>query len=476
MVTFKNSDKMKHFVFPIAILAILFTACSVKIDSPAEASDSPFYEVTIPASLDSGAPETRAVTFDGTTSSGSFKTTEKVYVYNISKKKLLSSALSPSKNGKTCNLTGTFGKDEVSDGDALLLVYNANSLNIPYYCRFNYANQNGTQEGVVDGATASVSASVSGGKVTTSIVAAFENEQSMFRFQFTDGTNNISVSKLTIKSNNLALAYMYDPDPVSPSRAADDIRVTPDSPTSDYLYVAISIKEDKADGDVLTFIVTDDEGKVYKGTKAAPAGGFQNGKYYCNDTPITLTYQYTKVKPTITWNSVKDGLAVEPDENDRYNIYGPGGTGPIDISISSNSAGYQFYFNSDATVHISGNIDINWQEEYYCLYPKSWEYALTLDISGANNTIHCLNYSGCAYGKPLKLKGNGNLSVFVNNYAYCGLVSDPDYQVGTNFQGTTDELDVTAELAADGYTVTRSKRYQSGSTYYWTYIVKPVTP
>ena len=312
---------MKHFVFPIAILAILFTACSVKIDSPAEASDSPFYEVTIPASLDSGAPETRAVTFDGTTSSGSFKTTEKVYVYNISKNKLLSSALSPSKNGKTCNLTGTFGKDEVSDGDALLLVYNANSLNIPYYCRFNYANQNGTQEGVVDGATASVSASVSGGKVTTSIVAAFENEQSMFRFQFTDGTNPITVSKLLIKSDKLALAYMYDPDPADPSKAADHIRVTPDSPTSDYLYAALCIMEDKADGDILTFIVTDNTGNVYKGTKAAPAGGFKNGKYYCNETPITLTYQYTKVKPTITWNSVKDGLAVEPDENDRYNIY-----------------------------------------------------------------------------------------------------------------------------------------------------------
>lgn len=460
---------MKHFVFPIAALALFFTACSVKIDSPAEASDSPFYEVTIPASLDSGAPETRAVTFDGTTSSGTFKTTEKVHVYNISKKKLLSSALSPSQNGKTCNLVGTFGKNEVSDGDALLLVYNANSLNIPYFCRFNYANQDGTQERVVDGATASVSASVSGGKVTTAIVAAFENEQSMFRFRFTDGTNNISVSRLTIKSNKLALAYMYDPDPANPSKAADHIRVTPDSPTSDYLYAALCIMEDRADGDVLTFIVTDDEGSVYKGTKAAPAGGFKNGKYYCNETPITLAYQYTKVTPTISWNSVKEPAV--PDENDRYNIYGPGGTGPIDISISSNSIGYQFYFNNDATVHISGNIDIRWQDDFYCLYPRS--NALTLDISGVNNSIHCLNYSGCVYGKPLKLKGNGKISVFADNYAYCGLVSDPDYQVETNDQATTSELDVTARLAADGYTVTRSERHQSGSTYYWTYTVAP---
>ena len=42
-----------------------------------------------------------------------------------------------------------------------------------------------------------------------------------------------------------------------------------------------------------------------------------------------------------------------------------------------------------------------------------------LNISGNNNTVHCLNYNACSYGKPLKLKGNGKLTVFANNYAYC---------------------------------------------------------
>lgn len=472
---------MKNSIIAVAVLAFLLSACSGIIDNPAEDTCSPFYEVTIPASLDSGNPGTRAVTFDGATSSGTFMTTEKVYVYNITKgNKLLSSTLSPSTSGNTCNLTGAIGKEDVSDGDELLLVYKANSLNIPHYCRFNYANQNGTQEGVVDGATAAVSASIDGGKVTASS-AVFQNAQSMFRFRFSNGTDNITVSKLTIKSDKSALAYIYDPNPGEPSKAHDDILVTPVSPTDDNLYVALCIDETKADGDILTFIVTDGEGRIYKGTRAAPSGGFENGKYYYNSTAITLAFQYAKIQPTITWNSVKDGLAVEPDVNDRYNIYGPGGTGPIDISISSNGSGYQFYFNNDATVHISNNIDLSWGDDFYIFYPRS--NSLTLDISGNNNTIHCLNNSAsCAYGKPLKLKGNGKLSVFANNYAYCGLVSDPYYMVkypdGTNnHQEITTELDVTNELAVEGYTVIRSVRKDNGAgIYYWTYTVAPVTP
>ncbi len=169
---------------------------------------------------------------------------------------------------------------------------------------------------------------------------------------------------------------------------------------------------------------------------------------------------------------MKDSEAVVPDENDRYNIYGPGGNGPIDISISSNSKGYQFWFNNDATVHISGNIDLSWGNVSHCLYSKG---ALTLDISGANNTIHCMSYASCAYGKPLKLKGNGNLTVFADNYAHCGLVSDPDYTLtNNNYQSTTEQLDVTAILAAEGYTVIRSARMDNGAgIYYWTYTVSP---
>ncbi len=64
-----------------------------------------------------------------------------------------------------------------------------------------------------------------------------------------------------------------------------------------------------------------------------------------------------------------------------------------------------------------------WGDDFYIFYPKS--NSLTLDISGNNNTVHCLNNNACAYGKPLKLKGNGKLTVFADNYAYCGLVSAP---------------------------------------------------
>ena len=74
------------------------------------------------------------------------------------------------------------------------------------------------------------------------------------------------------------------------------------------------------------------------------------------------------------------------------------------------------------------------------------------------------------YIDALGLKGAGDISGFK-------IYSDDTYSPykGTNHHTTTDELDVTAELAAPGYTVTRSARIDYGSDIYiCTYTVKPV--
>ena len=90
-----------------AALTAGFTACSnddITIELPAVQT----YTVSIPASFGEG--QTRAVSFDGTTTNSTFVSTEEIYVYNVTKDVVLSGHLQPteiSDNGKSCKLTGS---------------------------------------------------------------------------------------------------------------------------------------------------------------------------------------------------------------------------------------------------------------------------------------------------------------------------------------------------------------------------------
>lgn len=145
--------------------------------------------------------QTRAVSFDGTTSTSTFAETERVYVYNVTTDEVLGGYLQPSDisaDGKKCNLTGTLTGGTISNSDNLKLMYNlsyvsTNKTNDYYKTNtyFDYNGQDGTQSGVLDGAEADVTvSSYTGGALTTTATASFRNVQSMFRFKFEDGSSN----------------------------------------------------------------------------------------------------------------------------------------------------------------------------------------------------------------------------------------------------------------------------------------------
>ena len=470
------------------------TACSSSDDNilgEQPATEQPAavktYRVSIPASFGGDGAQTRAVSFDGTTSTSRFTASEKVYVYNVTNDEMMGGYLQPtdiSADGKSCNLTGTLtGTGTIESENELRLFYNLTSVETnkendfyKYYTYFRYFdNQDGTPSGVTDGAEATVTvSSYTDGVLTTTETARFENLQSMFRFQFIDESSSaISVKALRIQSSRGALIAYYFPLNTDVPNSWDNYAVTLGTATMDYIYVAMRIEESRSVGDVLTFTVTDGKGNEYKGTKAAPAGGFKNGKYYYNSSAIQLTKQAPRVKPTITWNSVDEYKDKEPDKYNRYNVYGPNGA-PSEITISGISTGYRFSMTFGATIHLS-SLTATYDESSDFIYSDG---DLNLDISGTN-TITCKNKSQAITSiGSLKLSGNGTITVTVNDSDRYGLFASSNYYDYKYDYDKDEELPPNnsdaSVLAADGYTVTRSGETANvDGSYTWTYTVAP---
>ncbi len=464
----------------LAVAAVL-TACTnednfINEQLPNTGNEARTFTVNIPASMGEGAT-TRAVSFNNTstppTATGSFAASEPVYVYNETKGVMLSGELHPtdiSADGKSCNLTGEL-TGSFDEGDQLTLLYNMNFFNDdPVYCCFDYYVQDGSESGVIDGGMATgVSATISGSTLTTAATVTFAMQQAIFRLKFTDGTNTITVNSLTIECTGSDIAAYYYPFENESSRyPTGQISVNPTTATSDYLYVALCIDEN-ASPSGLTFTVTDEDGDVYTTEKAAPSGGFKNGKYYYSSAATVLTWQTKLVKPTITWTSVADITEKEPDVYNEYNVYGPeiGDRvwGPSEFTISGTSRGYRFYAFNGATIHLD-NLDAIKNDESDFIYSTNDQCELTLDISGTN-TITCKKADQAISSEgTLKLMGNGTLTVTANTSDYYGLYAKTNYEDGNNSDASV--------LAAPGYAVTRSATTDNGDgTYTWTYTVTP---
>lgn len=310
------------------------------------------------------------------------------------------------------------------------------------------------QEGVVDGAIAEVKASVVDGVLTAS-GANFENVQSMFRFRFVESREgrHITVKSLRITSEKNVIASSYYP--TDHSNVSGRVLITPPAPSADFLYLSLCFDESKGtDGDVIHFRVKCDDNNVYETSLNAPAGGFKNGNYYYTASPIPVTYRYMEELPEITWTSVKDRQIKEPDADNLFTIYGPGDTEPIELSMTGTCSGlYEFNFKNDATIHLS-DFKATLFGSYFIFWSRN--NTITLDVNGSNQ-FSCPYYDACIQGKSVKLMGDGTLTLIANDreHKFCGIYSDDTYSPykGTNHHTTTDELDVTAELAAPGYTV-----------------------
>ena len=468
-----------------AVVVSGMTACSAEDNMVNEeqtpAAQQEELKVTLTATFDDGAA-TRGVSFgnDGTSSTSTFADGDKIYIYNETqgwqdRKYLTVSNISA--DGKTADFTGTLNGG-YNPGDALILYYNVSYYNESHrdLSRFNY-------QGVLDGSASSASAcdyaianatvgSVSSGTLTLSAPVTLQKMQSVFRQCLTfkntnDGepiaTPNIVQLTLSSQENKLNRLYFLNGD-------VYEMPIAIPNPTIDSnkdIYLALRFSDGSTSSDALTFTAMASDGNVYVGTKTAPSGGFKNGKYYYGN--LTLVKSNDKVLPTISWYNVQS--EVTPNATDVYQI--KPNNDYIDIGLSGISKGYRFYLWSCSNTIVRLNsltAKYSGYDQFLYIYTAN----TVLDITGTN-TIECPSFVRCIFAESnIRLSGSGTLTVTASDYGDCGLYGNNNYKVADNSNKytTTDAVDVTNVLAADGYTVMRSARSGSGP-YTWTYTVSP---
>lgn len=441
-------------------------------DEPTPAAQG--LRVTVEAQFDDGGgTQTRAVSFgsDGATSTSTFATGDKIYIYNNTKGALETNTLTVSDisaDGKTAKFTGTVA-GTYEAGNELTLYYNMSNFDSDYsFCGFEYA---WTLDGSADNASAhdyakatATVATVSDGTLTFTAPASLQKLQSVFRqrLSFTDKNDNaiatptISSLKIASESGKLVMVYFLESGDVR-----GDIAISnPTIDSSGDIYLALRFADGSSAADALTLTATDSEGNVYEGTKSAPSTGFQNGKYYYG--AMTLAWTKQLVKPTITRND--GGTGPEPDDYNRYDIYESGGN-PIALTVSGTSSGYNIYLEGGnaKTVTLSGLNAVMDDNDF--IYSGG---SLNLVLSG-DNTITCKGWNHAIYvNGTLKLSGSGTLTVKASYIDRYGL-----YGGNYNDESSGNNSDASV-LAADDYTVTRSAMTDNGDgTYTWTYTVAP---
>ena len=454
--------------------AMLTTACNTNDDEtqPISTSQSQTaqrtFTVSIPATFNGNSSLTKALTIGGTddapTAIGRFEESEKVYVYNKTNDFYLEGYLSPtniSSNGKNCTLSGTLTGD-ISADDELTLFYN---MNVFYFdgpvvsCYFDYTFQSGTETDLLDGcmATGIKFESYESNTLTTDKPANFEPAQSVFRFMFKDEDGNaINVKTLFVKSqNDMIVTGLYHDGPVYNDAISLNLANASTNP-----YMSLCFANGNDNNDNLDFTVVDADGNVYKGTKAAPEGGFQNGFFYYNSEPIKVEKQRNLHHPTITWTSV-DPYSTIPNEYNYYTVRGvynstTHSVDPPVFTIGGESEGFGFSCGGTITFDkLNATLDGN--------TPFFWGTNLNIEIKGTNeiDCSNCLCAIVCEEGEGvLKLSGEGTLKITCNKNTG-GLCGQGYYN---------DECDPSV-LAADGYTVTRTKKDNGDNTYTYTYQV-----
>ena len=501
---------MKKSIY-IAFIALGLCACNNNEENFNDAlesgtPDAPVvYHMSIKASFDDA--QTKGVTFDanGKDISTQFESTDKIYVYNKTKDAFARIAddddhnlsyLQPSSisaSGGSCTLEGNMSFYKLNDsdeweavtiesGDEYNLYYGMNDLDYHYAYtiipRFDYTEQDGSASSAsaCDFAEATgIVMTLSDNTLTVPEGIQFENLQSMFRqrlsFKKDDAYVTPTITKLTVGTKNETLLFYYAPtlEDTNDDRiqAFDYFDIYNPVITSDgdiYLSLAFYYTtECPADEDQLILTATDDEGNVYQCAKNVPVDGFQNSRYYYGSSE--LVWQYKTVRPIVTRSDDGEPDELIPDGNGWHSFSDD--PDPAQITISGNSLGYIFWFDGSAEITLSDNgTATSFKDNNDFIYSF---YDLTIELV-SDYTIICPNYGTAIWADgSLKFKTTGNeqkLTVTTNDDSYCGIYGWDNYDDG--------ESSTVNDLAADGFTVTRSDRQDNvDGTYTWVYTVTP---
>ena len=475
----KHKDNQNPTVRIVKTLAALlmagaaFTACTSEEQSASTAdpvetvaneqpvqSASPAYRISIPASFGEGS-ETRAVVFNSETGAldAEFTTGDIIIVTIISEgdNQTATTILKPDKAGGSANLvpysgstvsftkySGTMTTEPptpvtLTGNETLFLEYHGSGINEFFDYTGLYTDPVGTPQvgtlanlSLFDYATATVQVTGITGNETdgytlTTTEAAFENQQSMYKFTFTGLPSGVGVKTVKIHSDKDRLVAAYSPTlvalgtavtaPVDPIAYGDITIDLGDAASASNSTVYASLRFDPLDSetetDDITFTVTGTDDNTYTVTKTTRAGGFQNGKYYASTIALDTYRVYT----------AKDTYTVEPI---------PENATTVTSTTSPWSAGT---YVVKGNVTISHNVSLTGDIKLILKDGAS----LTIDgyICGSNNT----NYSLEIYGQAA---GTGKLSIDNSSgLNYAGMtvknltVHGGETEVKTNRSSTT---------------------------------------
>ena len=241
------------------------------------------YTLTVEAVKPAG---TKALALDGSTLNAYWVQDEKVGVYvNGVYRGYLMVKVTGDKS-TTATLSGELtSSDPIEKGNTLMLLY-PERTDIQEGTRWNYTGQNGAApkaDGTgdlstkYDYATATLTVTgVNGNEVTTTRVATFQNEQSIYRLDFKVEGNSRRVNWFSVSSsqNKLVTSRSYDNGWTS---ACGSLSVSLASSTySPYLSLR---NENTTEADTYTFWVRDDKNDLFTGTKEIETQYLGYGKF-----------------------------------------------------------------------------------------------------------------------------------------------------------------------------------------------------
>ena len=265
----------------LAVLAL--TACSN--NDEATGNDSHLWDVTLTASM--GGATNRALSEGtGNTLTATFAENDKVVVVDADGKTIVGT-LQAQSAGASTTLSGKLDESSLSVGEVVTLRYLS--------AEANYDDQKGTLDGISasqDYAEGTLTVSSKSPLTFTTTNVTLTSKQSITKFSFTDGTDDVMVNTFGIAATGLV--QHIETNGVETVGA---VTGTLPSPSSD---VYVALRNNSGNKQTYSFYIKDNAGNWYTGTKSANLG---NGKNY------TATVQLQKL-PALTSSSAIGDIGV----------------------------------------------------------------------------------------------------------------------------------------------------------------------
>lgn len=279
---------MKKNILILAALlgAFIWTGCQPLDDEQTLSERQPQTgSFTLCVNATKGA-DTKALTVTGTNLKPHWDGTETVCVYKKGVDTPIGTmTVTPQGNSTyktSAKLSGTITCDLRVNDELTLVILPGGA--------WNYTGQTGNPSSLsdYDYATARVIVkAIEGTQVSTVADATFVNEQSVYRFQFTNGYT-FSVKEFTVASDHNALAQTRSWNGSGWTSRYGYLTVQPASATNEYLYLAIR-NENTTEDDILSFYVINSANILFTGNRTVSSAKLGNGRYLSTSSSVSLS-------------------------------------------------------------------------------------------------------------------------------------------------------------------------------------------